>query len=144
MFFIEINGVTSVDLIWFHSLKYIHLTVLLDLVILDYWVFPILYISVILRASIVRIPRSRSFLSFLFNCPSLFICYQSVTAYLLWSTCYFDGYVVVIYVSSAIVDQISEYEIIELSENVCNLKKQEADWILKIDIVEQGDKLEVR
>lgn len=29
-------------------------------------------------------------------------------------------------------------------ENVCNLKKQEADWILKIDIVEKGDKLEVK
>lgn len=40
--------------------------------------------------------------------------------------------------------QISEYQIIEISENVCNLKKQEADWILKIDIVEQGDRLEVR
>lgn len=40
--------------------------------------------------------------------------------------------------------QISEYQIIEISENVCNLKKQEADWILKIDIVEQGDRLGVR
>lgn len=40
--------------------------------------------------------------------------------------------------------KISEYQIIEISENVCNLKKQEADWILKIDIVEQGDKLENR
>ncbi|KAI8565428.1 hypothetical protein RHMOL_Rhmol03G0258300 [Rhododendron molle] len=39
--------------------------------------------------------------------------------------------------------KISEYEIIEISENVCNLKKQEADWVLKIDIVEQGDKLEL-
>lgn len=39
--------------------------------------------------------------------------------------------------------QISEYDIIEISENVCNLKKQEADWILKIDIVEQGDRLEL-
>ncbi|KAM7509645.1 hypothetical protein LguiA_020098 [Lonicera macranthoides] len=39
--------------------------------------------------------------------------------------------------------KISEYEIIEISENVCNLKKQEADWILKIDIVEQGDRLEL-
>ncbi|XP_057500488.1 uncharacterized protein LOC130784591 [Actinidia eriantha] len=39
--------------------------------------------------------------------------------------------------------KISEYEIIEMSENVCNLKKHEADWILKIDIVEQGDKLEL-
>lgn len=39
--------------------------------------------------------------------------------------------------------QISEYQIIEISENVCNLKKREADWILKIDIVEQGDRLDV-
>ncbi|KAL3332241.1 hypothetical protein AABB24_032705 [Solanum stoloniferum] len=39
--------------------------------------------------------------------------------------------------------KISEYQIIEISENVCNLKKQEADWILKIDIVEQGDRLEL-
>lgn len=40
--------------------------------------------------------------------------------------------------------QLSEYEIIEIAENVCNLKKREADWILKIDIVENGDKLEVK
>ncbi|KAG6653382.1 hypothetical protein CIPAW_05G072200 [Carya illinoinensis] len=26
--------------------------------------------------------------------------------------------------------KISEYQIIELEENVCNLKKVEADWIL--------------
>ncbi|KAF2304040.1 hypothetical protein GH714_026590 [Hevea brasiliensis] len=39
--------------------------------------------------------------------------------------------------------QITEYQIIELAENVCNLKKEEADWIMKIDIVEQGDKLEL-
>ncbi|KAK4761266.1 hypothetical protein SAY87_006159 [Trapa incisa] len=39
--------------------------------------------------------------------------------------------------------KISEYEIIEIAENVCNLKKVEADWILKIDIVEKGDKLEL-
>ncbi|PQQ14724.1 uncharacterized protein Pyn_31018 [Prunus yedoensis var. nudiflora] len=39
--------------------------------------------------------------------------------------------------------KISEYQIIEISENVCNLKKAEADWILQIDIVEQGDKLEL-
>ncbi|OWM83186.1 hypothetical protein CDL15_Pgr011868 [Punica granatum] len=39
--------------------------------------------------------------------------------------------------------KISEYEIIEIAENVCNLKKAEADWILKIDIVEKGDKLEL-
>ena len=40
--------------------------------------------------------------------------------------------------------QISEYQIIEITENVCNLKKAEADWILLIDIVEQGNKLKVR
>ncbi|XP_021641045.2 uncharacterized protein LOC110635866 isoform X2 [Hevea brasiliensis] len=39
--------------------------------------------------------------------------------------------------------KITEYQIIELAENVCNLKKEEADWIMKIDIVEQGDKLEL-
>ncbi|CAF2069128.1 hypothetical protein F2Q70_00034348 [Brassica cretica] len=39
--------------------------------------------------------------------------------------------------------KISEYEIIEIAENVCNLKKEEADWILKIDIVEKGDKLQL-
>ncbi|XP_076949407.1 uncharacterized protein LOC143622040 [Bidens hawaiensis] len=38
---------------------------------------------------------------------------------------------------------ISEYDVIEILENVCNLKKHEADWILKIDIVEQGDRLEL-
>ncbi|CAO2841581.1 unnamed protein product [Amaranthus hypochondriacus] len=39
--------------------------------------------------------------------------------------------------------KITEYQIIEIVENICNLKKEEADWILKIDIVEQGDKLEL-
>ncbi|KAJ3686456.1 hypothetical protein LUZ61_015620 [Rhynchospora tenuis] len=39
--------------------------------------------------------------------------------------------------------KVSELEIIEIVENVCNLKKQEADWILQIDIVEKGDKLEL-
>ncbi|GAV68295.1 DUF3456 domain-containing protein [Cephalotus follicularis] len=39
--------------------------------------------------------------------------------------------------------KISEYQIIEIAENVCNLKKEEADWILRIDIVEQGDKLKL-
>ncbi|WCJ42643.1 hypothetical protein M5689_023439 [Euphorbia peplus] len=39
--------------------------------------------------------------------------------------------------------KISEYHIIEIAENVCNLKKQEADWIMKIDVVENGDKLEL-
>ncbi|KAL8456496.1 hypothetical protein ACS0TY_034636 [Phlomoides rotata] len=39
--------------------------------------------------------------------------------------------------------KISEYQIIEIAENVCNLKKKEADWILKIDIQEQGDRLQL-
>ncbi|EPS59606.1 hypothetical protein M569_15202, partial [Genlisea aurea] len=39
--------------------------------------------------------------------------------------------------------KVSEFQIIEIAENVCNLKKQESDWILKIDIVENGDKLEL-
>ncbi|KAH9615030.1 hypothetical protein KSS87_011164, partial [Heliosperma pusillum] len=39
--------------------------------------------------------------------------------------------------------KISEYQIIEIVENVCNLKKEEAEWILKIDIVEHADKLEL-
>jgi hypothetical protein len=40
--------------------------------------------------------------------------------------------------------QVPEIEIIDIAENVCNLKKQEADWMLRIDIVEKGDKLEVQ
>ncbi|KAJ4849359.1 hypothetical protein Tsubulata_044277 [Turnera subulata] len=39
--------------------------------------------------------------------------------------------------------KITEFDIIEIAENVCNLKKEEADWIMKIDIVEKGDKLEL-
>ncbi|GAB4852746.1 hypothetical protein Ancab_016955 [Ancistrocladus abbreviatus] len=39
--------------------------------------------------------------------------------------------------------KISEFQIIEITENICNLKKEEADWILKIDIVEQEDKLKL-
>ncbi|OIW09203.1 hypothetical protein TanjilG_11341 [Lupinus angustifolius] len=39
--------------------------------------------------------------------------------------------------------KISEYQIIEITENSCNLKKSEADWILRIDIVEKGDRLEL-
>lgn len=39
--------------------------------------------------------------------------------------------------------QISEYEVIELAENLCNLKKEEGDWIFRIDLVEKGDVLEV-
>ncbi|MCO5567259.1 hypothetical protein L7F22_020949 [Adiantum nelumboides] len=37
--------------------------------------------------------------------------------------------------------QVSEYQIIELAENICNLKKFEGEWILYEDIVEQGDTL---
>ncbi|KNA07700.1 hypothetical protein SOVF_169500 [Spinacia oleracea] len=39
--------------------------------------------------------------------------------------------------------KITEYEVIEIVENVCNLKKEESDWISKIDIVEKGDQLEL-
>ncbi|XP_008810395.2 uncharacterized protein LOC103721822 [Phoenix dactylifera] len=39
--------------------------------------------------------------------------------------------------------KVSEFQIIEIAENVCNLKKEEANWILQIDIVENGDKLEL-
>ncbi|XP_039143126.1 nucleophosmin [Dioscorea cayenensis subsp. rotundata] len=39
--------------------------------------------------------------------------------------------------------KVSEFQIIEIAENVCNLKKEEADWILRIDVVEKGDKLEL-
>ncbi|KAJ6355655.1 hypothetical protein OIU77_006107 [Salix suchowensis] len=39
--------------------------------------------------------------------------------------------------------KISEYQVIEIAEKVCNLKKEEADWIMKLDIMEQGDKLEL-
>lgn len=37
--------------------------------------------------------------------------------------------------------QLSEYQIIELAENICNLKRTEGDWLLHQDIVEDGDKL---
>lgn len=39
--------------------------------------------------------------------------------------------------------KISEFEIIDVAENICNLKKEESDWILKLDIVEKGDKLQL-
>ncbi|XP_054785618.1 uncharacterized protein LOC129292121 [Prosopis cineraria] len=39
--------------------------------------------------------------------------------------------------------KISEYQVIEIAENVCNLKKAGADWILHIDIVEKEDRLEL-
>lgn len=34
----------------------------------------------------------------------------------------------------------SVFEITGIAENVCNLKEEEAGWILNIDIVELGDK----
>ncbi|MQM04111.1 hypothetical protein Taro_036907 [Colocasia esculenta] len=39
--------------------------------------------------------------------------------------------------------KISELQIIEIAENVCDLKKEEADWLLRIDIVETSDALEL-
>lgn len=39
--------------------------------------------------------------------------------------------------------KMTELDVIEIVENICNLKKEEADWILKIDIVEKGDQLEL-
>lgn len=38
---------------------------------------------------------------------------------------------------------MSEFQIIEIAENICNLKKEQADWMLQIDIVEKGDRLQV-
>lgn len=39
--------------------------------------------------------------------------------------------------------RLSEYQIIELVENICNLKKEDGDWMLYLDIVEDGDKLKL-
>jgi hypothetical protein len=39
--------------------------------------------------------------------------------------------------------QLTEFQIIETAENICNMKREEGDWILWFDIVEQGDKLKV-
>ncbi|KAG9456563.1 hypothetical protein H6P81_001071 [Aristolochia fimbriata] len=39
--------------------------------------------------------------------------------------------------------KVSEFQIIEIAENVCNLKKEEGDWIFQIDIAENGDALEL-
>jgi hypothetical protein len=39
--------------------------------------------------------------------------------------------------------QITEFEIIDVVENICNMKKEESDWILKLDIVENEGRLEV-
>ncbi|EMS54094.1 hypothetical protein TRIUR3_13747 [Triticum urartu] len=47
------------------------------------------------------------------------------------------------FMATEVGGQVPEIEIIDIAENVCNLKKQEADWMLRIDIVEKGDKLEL-
>ncbi|WOL14599.1 hypothetical protein Cni_G23379 [Canna indica] len=39
--------------------------------------------------------------------------------------------------------KLSEFQIIEIAESICNLKKEESDWILQIDLVEKGDRLEL-
>lgn len=39
--------------------------------------------------------------------------------------------------------KVSEFQIIEIAENICNTKKEAAEWIFQIDIVEKGDKLEL-
>ncbi|GLJ15110.1 hypothetical protein SUGI_0246960 [Cryptomeria japonica] len=39
--------------------------------------------------------------------------------------------------------KLSEYQIIEVAENICSLKKHEGDWLLHLDIVEDGDKLKL-
>ncbi|KAJ8464863.1 hypothetical protein OPV22_027415 [Ensete ventricosum] len=39
--------------------------------------------------------------------------------------------------------KVSEFQIIEIAENICNLKKEQADWMLQIDIVEKGDRLQL-
>ncbi|KAG0592287.1 hypothetical protein KC19_1G239500 [Ceratodon purpureus] len=39
--------------------------------------------------------------------------------------------------------KITEFDIIDIAENICNMKKEESDWILKLDIVENKGKLEL-
>jgi hypothetical protein len=39
--------------------------------------------------------------------------------------------------------QITELHIIDIAENICNMKKEQSDWILKLDIVENEGRLEV-
>ncbi|KAF8387746.1 hypothetical protein HHK36_026401 [Tetracentron sinense] len=39
--------------------------------------------------------------------------------------------------------KITEFQIIEIAENVCDLNKEEANWIKRIDIVEKGDRLKL-
>ncbi|KAG6555335.1 hypothetical protein Mapa_003378 [Marchantia paleacea] len=39
--------------------------------------------------------------------------------------------------------KLTELDVIILTENICNLKKEEADWLMFFDIVEKGDKLQL-
>lgn len=39
--------------------------------------------------------------------------------------------------------KITELEIINVAENICNMKKEGSDWILKLDIVENDGRLEL-
>ncbi|CAM6127275.1 unnamed protein product [Calypogeia fissa] len=39
--------------------------------------------------------------------------------------------------------KLTELEIIDLTENICNIKKEEADWLMYLDIVEDGPRLKL-
>ncbi|KAL2641247.1 hypothetical protein R1flu_008834 [Riccia fluitans] len=39
--------------------------------------------------------------------------------------------------------KLTELDLINLAENICNIKKEEADWLMFLDIVEDGDKLKL-
>lgn len=39
--------------------------------------------------------------------------------------------------------QITELHIIGITENICNMMREQSDWIMRLDIVEKEDKLEV-
>ncbi|KAJ7558139.1 hypothetical protein O6H91_04G025900 [Diphasiastrum complanatum] len=39
--------------------------------------------------------------------------------------------------------KLTELQIIDVAENICNLKREEGDWILRLDIVEEGDALKL-
>ncbi|KAL3698895.1 hypothetical protein R1sor_012971 [Riccia sorocarpa] len=39
--------------------------------------------------------------------------------------------------------KLTELDLINVAENICNIKKEEADWLMFLDIVEDGDKLKL-
>ncbi|XP_002980331.2 uncharacterized protein LOC9648105 [Selaginella moellendorffii] len=43
----------------------------------------------------------------------------------------------------SIKKKLSEFEIIELAENICNVKKRESEWMFFLDIVREGNKLKL-